>query len=221
MDGITTEPIEIAEDNSDPIEKITKSALQRILKRCGVRRIGDVFDLMRKIIKSFLTEVFKNAFIFMESGYRKTIQVEDLTSSLKMLGIHLAAGLTSESKSSLHSCNSVGKSGPVKKSKSDSTRRTNTVLKTNRIINYYQNNSNCLAIPKSNFDFLIRNISHEFGDGVRFSEGVIDLFQLAVEDHIVKICKKAYECALYSNRDTLNQKDIELVLKIIDPPYEV
>lgn len=214
LDGNENEMLEFA-------EKITKSALQRLLKRCGVRIIGDVFNIMRIIIKTFSSEIIRKMAVFMEISKRKTFQIEDLTSALRILNIDLVAGLNLNSKNiknSLQSCKSIGKSGPEKKK---TTHKVSHEIKTNRIINYYQKNSDCLAIPKSNFNFMIRNISSEFGENLRFSEGVIELLQLTVEDHIIKICKKAYECSIFANRDTLYTKDIELVLKIIDLPYSI
>lgn len=202
-------------------DKITKSALQRILKRCGVRLIGNVFNLLRTIIKDFSTVIVGKMFIFMDISKRKTFQIEDLKSALRVLGIDLVAGLNENSKGeiiSLQSCKSIGKSGPDKKSKSENTIISHEI-KTNRVINYYQKNSDCLAIPKSNFNFLVRKVSENFGENLRFSEGVLDLLQLTVEDYIVKLCKKAYICSIYSGRDTLYPKDIELVISIMDNKY--
>ena len=207
-------------ENVDITDKITKSALQRILKRCGVRLIGNVFSLLRLIIKDFSTIIVGKMFVFMDISKRRTFQIEDLKSALRILGIELVAGLNENSKGeliSLQSCKSIGKSGPNKKNKLESNISNET--KTNRVINYYQKNSDCLAIPKSNFNFLIRKLSEDFGENLRFSEGVIDLLQLVVEDYIIKLCKKAYMCSIYSNRDTLYPKDIELVLNIMDNKY--
>ena len=61
-------------------DKITKSALQRILKRCGVRLIGNVFSLLRIIIKDFSTIIVGKMFVFMDISKRRTFQIEDLKS---------------------------------------------------------------------------------------------------------------------------------------------
>jgi len=203
------------------VKKITKPALRRILKRCGVKFISEsVFDVMRLIIKDFSTEIIKRMVIFVKASKRKTVQVEDLTAALSILNISLAAGLNINSKkgTSIQSCTSAGKSGPVKKSmvESDKSHKFRPGTKSNRTITYHQKNSEWLAIPKLNFEKLIRNISLEYLEDLRFSEGVIDLLQLVVEDHIISICKKAYECTLFSYRDTINSRDIELTLKILD-----
>lgn len=213
-------------------EKITKPALQRCLKRAGVKRISEpVFEIMRDIIYDFSSEIIKNIVIFVLAAKRKTAQIDDLRASLEMMKIYLAAGLNVNSKNtsaSLHSCNSIGKSGPVKKSKplslSGGTTSEGIVKKPHRFrpgtrairsIDYHQKNSDCLAIPKANFVRLIRGLSSKYMKEIRFSEGVIDLLQLVVENHIINICKKAYECTLFAHRDTINSRDFDLVSKIM------
>jgi histone H3/H4 len=209
--------------DNDVFEKITKPALQRLLRRAGVKRISDpVFDLLREIIKNILIEIVKNTLIFVQAAKRKTVQVEDLTAALHIMNIHLAAGLNINSKNpgkSLQSCNSVGKSGPVKKNKEESkkpSRKLKSSTRALKTINYHQINSDCLAIPKENFKRLIKYISSLYIDDIRFSEGIIDLFQLVVEDHVINISKKAYRCTIFDKRDTIHSKDIELVIDILE-----
>lgn len=207
----------------DVFEKITKPALQRLLRRAGVKRMSDpVFIVLRDIIKNFSSKIVKNIMIFVQASKRKTVQVEDLKAALLSIDIYLAAGLNINSKNpgkTIQSCNSVGKSGPVRKV--EETKKLEPGTRAIKSINYHQKNSDCLAIPKENFKRLVRFLASSYVEDIRFSEGVIDLFQLVVEDHIISICKKAYKCTIFDKRDTIHAKDIELVIEILEPSYKI
>lgn len=185
-----------------------------------------MYDELRMVMKVYTEEIVKDMVIFVEHDRRKTVQTEDLEASLEMHGIQLAAGLNPNAKKtkSIQSCNSRGKSGPTKKSKTKTDApATGGIKKPHRFrpgtrairaIRYQQKNSDCLAIPKANFDRLTREIAQDYKDDLRFSEGVIELLQLVVEDYMVDVCADAYRCTLFAGRDTIQPKDIHLAREI-------
>jgi len=222
----------------DTISGITKPALQRLCHRAGIKRISnDIYESLRGNIKMYMEDILRKVVVFTERGQRRTVKVKDLEAALNMMGIYLAAGLnnnTSKSKT-FQSCNSVGKSGPAKKAaklsdekekEKESERGAGGIKKPHRLhrfrpgtkairsIRYQQKNSECLAIPKVNFERLVREICQEYKEDLRFSEGVFELLQLVVEEYIVVLCKKAYSCAIHAERTTIKAKDIDLVQEL-------
>nr|QBK85672.1 MAG: histone-like protein [Marseillevirus LCMAC101] len=208
----------------DNIQGITKPALQRLCHRAGIKRISDdMYEILRDSIKTYMERILHKTVIFTEREQRRTVKVKDLEAALNMTGIYLAAGLNSNTSKSktFQSCNSVGKSGPTKKTVKKNEEggvkkphRFRPGTKAIRSIRYQQKFSECLAIPKVNFERLVREICQEYKDELRFSEGVFELLQLVVEEYIVVLCKDAYSCAIHAERTTIKAKDINLVRKL-------
>ena len=205
----------------DNIQGITKPAIQRILRRAGVKRIsGIIYEEIRGILKSYLINIISGIVIFTEHERRKTVQKKDLELALDIRGIELAAGLNAHAKktASLQSSNSRGKSGLKSahklESKSDKKHRFKPGTVALRNIRYQQKYSDCLAIPKFNFSRLVREIAQDFKSNIRFSGGVIDLLQLVTENHLVNLCSFANLCAIHVGRETLFPKDLQLVILI-------
>lgn len=214
------------------IEGISKPALQRILRRAGVKRIkGQMYDELRSVMKRYMENMIKNIVVFVEHDKRKTIQMEDLTAALEINGVYLAAGLNPNTKKtrSIQSCNSKGKSGPVKKSKAREEgypdgrpdgvnkkfHRFRPGTRAIRAIKYQQKNSDYLAVPKANFQRLSREIARNYSNSpIRFSEGIIELLQLTVETFLIDLCTDAYKCTIFAKRDTIHPEDVRLALSI-------
>ena len=83
-----------------------------------------------------------------------------------------------------------------------------------RQIRYFQKNSDSLAIPKLNFNRLVREVAQEYNPDLRFSEGVVDLLQLTAENYLVSLAEDANLCAIHADRETLLPKDLHLVRRI-------
>ncbi len=210
----------------DSIQGITRPALQRIMHRAGIKRMSCLmYEELRDVMKMYMEKIVKDMVIFVEHDRRKTVQIKDLDASLEMHGIQLVAGLNSNAKKtrSIQSCNSRGKSGPTKKSKESERESSGKSKKPHRFrpgtrairaIRYQQKNSDYLAIPKANFDRLTREIAQDYKEDLRFSEGVIELLQLIVEDYMVNLCINAYKCTIFASRDTIFAKDIQLARSI-------
>lgn len=212
---------------SDPIKGLTRPAIQRILRRAGVKRVGgEVYVYIRKMVSIFLEDILYDAIIFTEHEKRKTIQIKDLEAALSSKGIELGAGINENAKKtlSLQSCNSRGKSG-TKSSHTTPNPNPNHIsgggvkkphrfkpgTVATRQIKFQQKNSDCLAFPLLNFNRIVRAITSEINNDIRFSKGVSPLLQLVTEDHFIKFCEKSYKCALHAKRETLMEIDLMLV----------
>lgn len=69
------------------IEGVTKPAIRRLARRGGVKRIsGDIYEEIRGQLKAFLETILKQAMIYTEHGYRKTITALDVLYALKLEG---------------------------------------------------------------------------------------------------------------------------------------
>lgn len=202
----------------DSIKGISKPAIERLLRRGGVLRIGNLaYDDIRNIIRTWTAKVVKDMILFTQHNRRKTVSIEDLEAALDNNGVSLAAGLNSNAKStaSLQSCNSRGISGkaraPAKEGEVKKPHRFLPGTVAMRDVRRHQKNSDCLAIPKLNFERLTREIAQDMGESIRFSNGVFDLLQLALEDYIIKLGKLANKCVIHAKRETLFSSDLELV----------
>ena len=71
----------------DNIQGITKPAIRRLARRGGVKRInGMMYDETRKVLKSFLENVVKDAVTYTEHARRKTVTALDVVYALKRQG---------------------------------------------------------------------------------------------------------------------------------------
>ena len=71
----------------DNIQGITKPAIRRLARRGGVKRIsGMMYDETRKVLKSFLENVVKDAVTYTEHAKRKTVTALDVVYALKRQG---------------------------------------------------------------------------------------------------------------------------------------
>lgn len=205
----------------DNIHGITKPAIIRILRRAGIKRInGLVYEEIRGILLSWLKHIVKDMICIMEHARRKTVEIKDLEEALELNNIYLAAGINDNAKktASLQSCNSRGKSSRPKTHKEDSEGKKahrfkpGTVAK--REIKRQQKNSDCLAIPKLNFERLTREIAQDYHTDTRFSSKVFDLLQLVAEDYLIELSASASLCCIHAKRETVVPADFQLALNI-------
>jgi len=197
----------------DNIQGITSPALKRILHRAGVKRINTiVYEELRGRLLNFARVTISKVIIFTQHVHRRTVSVKDLECALDIMGISLAAGHNANAKKTvtLQSCNSRGKTSAVSKG----GRKKKPGEMVTRDIRYQQKNSDCLAIPKLNFERLVREVGQDFETDLRYSPGFFDLFQLVCEDYLYHMCVFAYSIAVAAGRETLTGKDLHLAVSI-------
>ena len=124
---------------------------------------------------------------------------------------------------SLQSSNSRGKSKPPAPKRTGTTKRkAKPGVLARKNVERAQKNSDCLVIPHTNFQKLVRECAAKYYQpsdsddkgAFRISNKAFLLLQHALEDHIYKICKAAYAITLRAKGQTLTVNDINLVIQI-------
>lgn len=71
----------------DNIQGVTKPAIRRLCRRGGVKRIGgQVYEESRKVLKTYLEDIIRDAVTYTEYAKRKTVSLGDVTYALKRQG---------------------------------------------------------------------------------------------------------------------------------------
>nr|XP_018897557.1 PREDICTED: histone H4-like [Bemisia tabaci] len=71
----------------DKILGVTKSAIRRLARRAGVKRVSElIYRETRDIIKIFLTNIIHDAITYTEHARRKTVMVADVIYALRRQG---------------------------------------------------------------------------------------------------------------------------------------
>ena len=71
----------------DNIQGITKPAIRRLARRCGVKRIsGLIYEETRDVLKNYLESVIRDAVTYTEHAKRKTFVAMDIVYALKWQG---------------------------------------------------------------------------------------------------------------------------------------
>lgn len=84
-----------------------------------------------------------------------------------------------------------------------------------RDIRTYQRSTN-LLIPRMAFQRLVREVTMEFAHGLRFQVSAMEALQEAAEAYLVELFGKTDQCARHARRITIMDKDMRLVLNILD-----
>ena len=204
--------------------KIADSPLSRVIKRAGVRRqSGDLPNFVKRItFTHFLLPFVSRVAITARHNSRKTLIPNDINTACSMSGIELAMGLniTDPSKTKgLYGCKNRGKkpestpmtnNGEVKKK-----RRKRPGTASLQHIKRLHKDSDCLELPLSNFNAVIKEIASVYIENVRFRDGTSKLIQLITEDWIYNLALKANVAACHRDAQTVTSNDIKLVLFMI------
>ena len=71
----------------DTFQSISKSAIRRLARRGGVKRVfGVVYEETRGVLKAFMENVICDAVMYSELDNRKTVTVVDLAYALRRRG---------------------------------------------------------------------------------------------------------------------------------------
>lgn len=70
------------------------------------------------------------------------------------------------------------------------------------------------TIPSAAFRRVVKDITAQYKDDVRFSGNALTALQTASEDEITRLMSAGYKLAQHSNRDTLTAKDIQLAASL-------
>jgi histone H3 len=208
-------------------EQIAKPALHRILYRAGVKRVSSLtYQTLRDdILKRKLKEIMKATLLSTEYEKRQTVMEHDVRMALEQAGWRIAVGLNKEAKKTknLEKCDATPKKKKVTKPTEEGEKKKKVKFRAGTValrkIRYYQKESDCLLIPKLNFQRLVKHISREYWNEkenkkLRFKKGVIDIIQVVMEEYLTKIARNSYLLSLHSNRVTLLSIDLKLMQRL-------
>jgi len=73
-----------------------------------------------------------------------------------------------------------------------------------------------MVFPQAAFSRLVREISQEYGDDLRFSAEAMNIIQRGVEDHILKLYRIANKLAIHGKRRAVKPIDLQLARSVSD-----
>jgi len=180
----------------DSIYGITKPVIKRLGKKAGVAKIsGLVYAEVRGILQDFLNDQIRKMIIVMEHSKRKTITVDDIR--------YVFDGKIYGEVTSAKPC----KVWSGKKSK-------DYMKQLQREVKFYQNQSECLFIPKGAFEKLIREIIQNYRTDVRVQANAFLTLQYTIEEKLTNLLEAAMLLTVHSGRMTMHPKDLQLATRI-------
>ena len=72
--------------------------------------------------------------------------------------------------------------------------------------------STCNLLRKGPFSRLVREVACDFKSELKFTRTALEVVQIATEQYIVQLFEKAQALAYHRRRQTISQKDIQLVM---------
>jgi len=204
----------------DNIYGLTSGAVKRISLKTG--KIGSrekaVINEIRDQSKKFLTAIISDAITMMAHARKKTVSEEMVRSAIERRTNLFSKKILGSAPSKR--CETYGsylksKSRSRGKSGSGSRRKSSRGSSLVRQIKFYQRQHDCLHLPKLVVARIIREISQDFTNNVRWSSKAENLLQYALELHIEAIFRVSGHIALHCDRKgRLAAKDVQAALGI-------
>lgn len=194
-------------DISSQLSSISKPALQRLAHVAGVKTISStVFQVLREALHKYLERVLTQATKMMVNSRRKTIMVPDIVHSIGQIPGRYAK------------TDFINHNEKMKRCKVFTSTETIQVRgeKSLAEIQYYQGQTDCVHFSKSAFTRLV----HRLLADIRIASNVVSLLQFATEFYLITVLENANLVAQHANRTTVIDKDVELVLKMINQCIE-
>lgn len=199
----------------DSINGIKRPPIKRLAHRAGIPRVsGSLYDPIRAIIRTGLEEIINQAVIAVKHTRSKTIKTKHLEFALHALRPGASFGAFYE-KSDLGS-----KAETHRKTHGESTTQAGSQTKKHKFragvealrdINRMQNSED-LILSNHPFNHLVREITQDYGDDLRFQARAIGLLRLYIETHVLDILRVSLIVAIHAGRETVMPKDITIAL---------
>lgn len=191
---------------------ITKSALCRVVRRAGVKRVNvHVWDVLRDYLEVCVRNVLGEVLLTVDYFKRKTATLDDLYNVVALNGTPLMVGINKNVKTTktLKLIRSFNVNTNVKSKRKPGKVAQQEVRRALRPENVG------LVIPRKNFSNFVKGVAQETIPNIRFKEGFVAVLQMFVEQALVDLCDNASLCAAHdSNRTTMNPRDLELAAHI-------
>ena len=189
---------------------ITKSAIQKLAKRGGVRRLkGDVYYDARELIVRFLEEVLRRAYLY--NDFRERVKLESSSVILALRSskydIKLVAGTLGDVRGNIVKMAGGGNKG---KSELKEIKKLQASVK--------------LIIPQKTFEKLCRviikiHLKKESNKVMLKKESLVTL-QNALENYMIKVFDAAQLQAIHAKRITVEAEDLKMACANKDRLHE-
>ena len=198
------------------IQGITKAAIARLAHKAGVKSMsGLIYEEMRAVLKSHMAKIIKTVVTYADHAGRKMIKGSDVEEALSFNKRKI---YRTTKEGSIKTCEvykvkrkSSKDDGEDDKKKKRKRSKSASALSQ---IRYYQNQHDCVYIPKTNFYRLVKEITQDDKTDMKWSSDAVVLLQLSVEDYIVGLFEDTNLAAIHAGRETITPKDMQLVRRI-------
>lgn len=166
---------------------LSHSALKRLSLRTGkVKSHGkSVTKLLKEKGKKFLETVIRDAVTYVEHSRKQTVSEKAVQAALERhTGIFSKKILGSPPSKRCESYKTHLRKSRKSRSPKAKSRKSSPLVSLGRRIRYYQSQHDCLHLPKRAVQKVIRQISHDFRSGLRWSTNALNLLQYALELYI-------------------------------------
>lgn len=216
----TTKPKIENKTDDDPLSGFKGPQIRKLARRAEAKRIQkETYEAVRQLIFDRVNDLLRKILVFTICNGRKTVELNDLQSALQSEGTSMMAG------EQIASCIKKTKKTKVSKKKtpeegtSESTQKKKRRLKPDTIaekeIKKYQETSDRLVLTQKSFKDFVRSQTTKHADvPIRFASDFFKMFQIIIEDYVVKVLTKAMKAVSHANRKNLQKKDIDFALSI-------
>lgn len=211
----------------DPITGFKSIQIRRLAYRAGAERIeSDTYDCVRQVISEQVSDLLRNILVFTTHTDRKTVTLEDLEGALESKGKFLMAGgnTARDIKKSKAKAKKPKKVPSDEGSSSDPPKkphrfRPGTVA--NQEIKRNQETSDRLIFKQNRFEAYVRDLTKKqlsnWGKSqttLRFSKEFFKLFQVVMEEYLVRLLEWATKASAHANRKSISKKDVDFIYAI-------
>jgi histone H2B len=198
--------------NTDAIRDITTNALRRLMFKAGVKYASSViYEDSRSILREIIYKIVEKSNEIKTYKGHQTFMFEDGKEALRILKINVY--ITRGYPGKKRPCLGSEKVKNIESEKIGKRKRNPSANLTKKIKQYQI--SQCTLIPHAPIERLVKELSPGNYRGLdKFESDFIWLVHAVCEEYMVSLFRDAYSVALYSNRQTLNYKDIYFVMSL-------
>lgn len=191
----------------DSVPGLKRPDIQRLSFEAGIKSLdGAVYEEIREILNDYVRDFARKAALIMTAEDHKILTVSHLSAAMKANGKEVAAIIreSPEDTSYLKKC-----SLPIFKGDHQFLKK----------IRYYQSQSDSLIFEKGPFrkflKWVISQIEISIGvEKIKLSPGFVLLSQFLCENYTVNLFRKANKCCIHAGRQTVQTRDLALVLEL-------
>jgi len=203
------EPLKPSSSDPDPFAPgLKRPDIQRLSFSAGIKSLdGTIYEEIREILSDYVRDFVRRAILIMLVEDHKILTIQHLAGALKTKGDNYRMAIprsSPEDASYLEKCVL-----PTFKGEHQFLKK----------IEYYQSHSDSLIFEKGPFKKFLKWVIAEIesrvkGGGIKVSPGFVLVSQFLCEWYVVELFRKAGKCAIHAGRQTLQTRDLTLVLEL-------